>query len=352
MIDQRPPSFGNNALKRMPAERDLEQLRQITKVARLYHLHGARQAAIAQQLNISQAGVSRLLRLAEEAGIVQTVVLAPEGLHPELEENLIRAYGLEHVVISDNPSRETEIPQVLGAAAARLFAKELQGQTLGFTSWSVTLREMARLLPLNNASNITHVVEMLGDLGSPMLQHEATLATLQLANSLGAEAVFLRTPGVTNSAQLRDAALGDAHVNRAMEYLDKVDVAFLGLGPANFHGPLEEHDNFFTSDQLAKVRKAGAAGQLHQRFITAEGAPLDTPLEKVVVGISLAQLRRVKKRVLVAGGPSKHTALLAALRGRWAHTLVTDLAAANFLMAATNPHPTPTGQPTSQDATG
>ena len=47
-----------------------EQLRLVTTAARLYHTHHERQAEIAEKLGISQAGVSRLLRQAEELGIV------------------------------------------------------------------------------------------------------------------------------------------------------------------------------------------------------------------------------------------------------------------------------------------
>jgi len=96
---------------------------------------------------------------------------------------------------------------------------------------------------------------------------------------------------------------------------------------------LEEGDNFFTAQQLAAVRDAGAVGQLHQRFIDRDGEALKTPLDDLVVGITLQQLRRVKRKIVVAGGAAKHRALLAALRGKWADVLVTDVNSANYLMS-------------------
>jgi DNA-binding transcriptional regulator LsrR (DeoR family) len=173
---------------------------------------------------------------------------------------------------------------------------------------------------------------MLGDLGSPMLQHEAALATLQMAKALDAEAVFLRTPGVMPNATLRQVAMADVHVQAALRLLDTVDIAFVGVGPANFHGPLKEGDNFFSADQLADVRAAGAVGQLHQRFIDAQGQAVKTDLDQLVVGITLEQLRHARRRIVVAGGKDKHAALSATLAGQSIDVLVTDVNTANYLM--------------------
>ncbi len=313
---------------------DIEQLRQMTKAARLHHIHGARQTEIAEKMGISQAGVSRLLRMAEEHGIIRKVVVPPEGLYPDLEDGIAEAYGLDAVYVVDVGSSEDGISQILGAAAARCLSGVFDGgPVLGFTSWSTTLREMARLIEPRGRTKITHVVETLGDLGSPMLQHEADVATLQMAQAFDAEAVFLRAPGVMPSRTLRDAVVGDVHIRKALRQLDVVDIVLVGIGPADFHGPLEENDNFFTAEQLAEVRAAGAVGQLHQRFIDAEGRAMQTPLDDLVIGITLEQLRNAGRRIAVAGGAAKHQALTAALKGKWIDVLVTDVGTANYLLA-------------------
>jgi len=311
-----------------------DQLRLMTMASRLYHEHGIRQRDIATRLGISQPRVSRLLAQAEEQGIVRTVVVAPEGIYPEPEEVLEDAYGLRECHVVEVLGGDDAIPRQLGSAAARyLNEATLWGPRVGFTSWSSTLREMVRSLDPVRRSGVTDVVEMLGDLGAPLLQHEAGHATLRLAALLGAEPVLLRAPGVLATPELRAAVLRDAHVERALRMLDQLDVAFIGIGPADFHGPLHEGDNFFSADQLAQVRAAGAVGQLNQRFVDARGASLPTPLDELVVAITLEQLRSAGSRVVVAGGTTKWAPLHAALRGGWADVLVTDLASARYLIS-------------------
>jgi DNA-binding transcriptional regulator LsrR (DeoR family) len=260
-------------------------------------------------------------------------VVPPDGLYPDLEDGLAEAFGLDAVFVVDISSSEVGVAHVLGTAAAQCLTHEFKGGPIvGLTSWSTTLREMARAMLPQADTRTTKVVEMLGDLGSPLLQHEATFATLQMAKALDAEAVFLRTPGVMPNADLLKIALEDVHIKAALMLLDRLDVAFVGIGPADFHGPLQEGDNFFSAQQLAEVRAAGAVGQLHQRFIDAQGQPVNTELDKLVVGITLDQLRRARRKIAVAGGRAKHAAIAAALAGKWIDVLVTDVNTANYLM--------------------
>ena len=62
------------------------------------------------------------------------------------------------------------------------------------------------------------------------------------------------------------------------------------------------------------------------------GKPVKTELDKLVVGITLDQLRKARRKIAVAGGADKHVALAAALAGKWIDVLVTDVNSANYLM--------------------
>lgn len=310
-------------------------------VCRLYHVHKVRQRDIGERLGISQARVSRLLRQAEEQGLVQTVVAVPEGLHPEVEEAVEAAYGISEVHAVE-VADEQDVVRTLGRAAARYVVESgLAGGTVGFTSWSSTLQELAAALPELPRTGAAYVVEMLGDLGSPALQHDAARSTQAMARALGAQPVFLRTPGVLDNEVRRGTALADPHVQRVLSLLDDLDVAFVGVGPVEAHSMLTPDDNYFSEAQLALARTAGAVGQLDQRLIGPDGSPVSTPLDDLVVGVTLDQLRRARRRVVVAGGPSKLTAITAALAGGWVDVLVTDLPTATAIAeGASQPLPT------------
>ena len=152
-----------------------ELLKAMSVAARMYYVQEIRQRDIAARLGVSQARVSRLLSQAQEFGVVRTMLRIPEGLHPELEEQIEQGYGVQDVHVVEVPAGNEALPYALGWAAAHFLSVGiLTGPVVGFTSWSTTLQEMAsafdETLP---RSGVQHLVEMLGDLGSPALQHAA-----------------------------------------------------------------------------------------------------------------------------------------------------------------------------------
>src|SRR3978361_664235 len=89
----------NRRVQRAAAESD--EMRLIARVARMYHLDDIKQSDIAQQLRISQAGISRLLRRARDEGIVRISVGAPAGTCPEIEDRLRRRFGIAEIVVAE-----------------------------------------------------------------------------------------------------------------------------------------------------------------------------------------------------------------------------------------------------------
>ena len=88
----------------------------MTRVARLYHEERLIQSEIASKLGITQVAVSRLLKKAEENGIVRTTVVTPPGAFAELEETLEQRFGLSQVIVgeatSDSRSTSFTYPEV------------------------------------------------------------------------------------------------------------------------------------------------------------------------------------------------------------------------------------------------
>jgi DNA-binding transcriptional regulator LsrR (DeoR family) len=318
---------------------DFEAQRLMIKVARLYHTHGMRQTDIAQRLGISQSRVSRLLTQAEEAAIVRTVVAVPQRIHADLEERIETRYRLSEVHVIDAVSTdESELARDLAhTTASLLHDNSFDAAAIGFTSWSKTLRLMVDALqPMRGRTQ--RVVEMLGDLGPPDVQHDAARSTQRLATMAGGQPVFLRTPGVVPSSAIRDVLLdSDLYARKALGMLDSIDLALVGIGACEPDPVLGSGDNFFTSQQFDLMRERGAVGEICLHFLDAEGVPIETELNDLVVGVTLDQLRSARRRWAVAGGPRKHQAIRAALIGGWVDTLITDTGTAEFLLSGPVP---------------
>ena len=316
-------------------DKNLDHLRMMTKVSHLYHTRGMVQTEIARKLGISQARVSRLLSAAEDAKIVRTIVVPPVGLNTEIEERVERTFGMIEVhVIDASGESDTERTETLGHALATVFqVVPLGDKVIGFTSWSRSMRHFVEALSDFPHSRARSVVEMLGGVGQPGIQHQAASATERLATHTGAQSLFLRVPGVVRTPEVREAILGsDLHARWALETLDELDIALVGIGNATIVPPLVGGENFFTQEQFDYARSLGAVGEINLRFMDANGIPIRSVLDSLVIGVKLEQLRRAERRIGVSGGASKHEALLAAVRGGWINVLITDQESAEYLL--------------------
>src|SRR5262245_25501912 len=163
---------------RMP---QLDELRLLTKVARLYHEKGVRQPKIAADLGLSQPRVSRLLKQATDLGIVRTVVTMPSGVHGEIEDAVQEQYGLRDAIVVDTTSDADVIPALGSAAAAYLDVTLTGGHIVGISSWSETLLAAVERMPRKSIPTVERVVQLIGGLGDTGVQVQATRLTGRFA---------------------------------------------------------------------------------------------------------------------------------------------------------------------------
>lgn len=313
-----------------------EELRLVAKVARLYYEQELSQSEIAAQLDLSQATVSRLLKRASEAGIVQITVTLPGGFNAEIEEALQQKYGLKEAIVVDvSPDDDDErIQRALGTATAYYLQTTLkQHEIIGLSSWSATLLAIVDSMKALARPIDAQVVQILGGMGNPAAEAHANRLTDRLARLVHGHAVYLPAPGIVSSEETRREFLADHFVREALSRFDQITLALVGIGDLQPSKLLASSGNRFTSAELAQLREKGAAGDICLRFFDADGEPVDSALDRRVISITLEQLKAARRSVGVAGGVRKLAAIRAALRGRWINVLITDRYVAEGLLA-------------------
>lgn len=312
-----------------------EELRMMTHVARLYHLQGIRQPEIAARLDLSQAKVSRLLKKAQDRGIVRITVTPPSGTHPDLEDGLQERYGLKLALVVDTaPDNERTMLGDLGAAAAYYLQTTLRSSdTVGISSWSASLLATVQAMQPVPGLKDVRIVQAVGGIGDPAAAGHASRMTGQLAQLVNGEAVYLQAPGVAGAAESAQALRADPFVSAALGELGDLDVALVGIGEITPSSTLVRSGNAFSDEERAELEKLGAVGDVCLRFYDAEGRPVESELDSRVVGITREQLAAARRKIGVAGGSRKHKAIRAAVAGGLVDVLVTDQETAAALMA-------------------
>lgn len=306
----------------------------LIKIARMYHEQGIRQADIAERLRMSQSRVSRSLKEAAELGLVQTVVVPPAGFHPELEEGVRDRFGLSDVVVAQSSfADEMEMLPALGSAAAAYLETVVQvGDRIGISSWSSSLIATVNAMNALRSTKADRVVQLIGGVGDPGAQMQATRLAERLAARTGATPMLLTAPGIVASREVRDAILVDPYIQATTTAWDDLSLVLVGIGSLQPSPLLEQSGNVIPATVLNELRDHDAVGDICLRFFDENGALVDTGVDERVLGISVDQLLAVPKRIGIAGGKRKYDAIRAALRGHWVDVLVTDAPTAERLI--------------------
>lgn len=311
-----------------------EELRLMTKIAYLYHMQNLKQSEIAEQLDLSQATVSRILKRAEEEDIVRTTVNIPTGVYSGLEDELCSKYGLKSaIVVHCEDESDEAVVHYLGSAAAYYVETTLgRGEVVGLSSWSSTLLGMVNSMHRLPKASRAKVVQMLGGMGNPAAKVYAARITEQFADLVQGDPVYLPAPGLARTEQVCDDLMTDPYVREAFNLFDKITLAIVGIGSVEPSKLLASSGNVFSTDELNDLQKASAVGDICLRFFDVDGALVNLPLDRRVVSIQLNQLAQSKRIIGVAGGRRKIYAIRGALNGKHINVLITDHISASALM--------------------
>jgi DNA-binding transcriptional regulator LsrR (DeoR family) len=309
------------------------QLRLITKVARMYHERGVRQTDIAETLHISQARVSRLLKRATELGIVRTVVAAAPGVHTELEEALEGRYGLAEAVVVDVEGSNEDVIAALGSVGATYLETTLTGrERIGISSWSQTLLAAVDRMRPFRLPGAESVVQLMGGVGNSSVQTQGNRLLTEFARLVGATATFVPAPALVGNRTMRESLLNDAAMESIANDWAHLTMVLAGIGSLPPSPLLRASGNAADLADQDRLHAAGAVGDVCLRFFDAAGTLVPSDLDDRVVGIDADTLRRIPRRIGIAGGESKHKAIHAAVSGGWVNVLITDTGTAAALL--------------------
>jgi DNA-binding transcriptional regulator LsrR (DeoR family) len=309
------------------------QLRLITKVARMYHERGIRQTEIADALHISQARVSRLLKRATELGIVRTVVAVAPGVHTEVEEALEVKYDLAEAVVVDVEGTDDDIVAALGSAGATYLETTLTGrERIGISSWSQTLLAVVDRMRPFRVPGAESVVQLMGGVGNASVQTQGNRLLTEFARLVGATTTFVPAPALVGNTTIRESLLNDPAMESVAKEWARLSMALAGIGSLPPSPLLRASGNAADLADQDRLHEAGAVGDICLRFFDSVGNLVPSDLDDRVVGIDADTLRKIPRRIGIAGGESKHKAIHAAVRGRWVNVLVTDTRTAAALL--------------------
>lgn len=297
----------------------------------LYYEDRLTQGEIAEVMGISRATVNSYLAEARERGIVN-ISLDPKRLAAvTVAEELKRHFGLHDCFVI--PDAGTARPAIdrLGAAGAQALARIVRSGDIVAAVWGRTVLAVARHLRVAGLQDVT-VVQATGGMAADV-PYTPERCAAALAEALGGRVVPIAAPAIVANAAVRRMLVDEPLVAQQLAQLRQASRAVLGVSSLRAESTLHA-SGVFDAVSLTDYLARDAVGVVAGRFIDAQGRPVPGPLDGRMIGLELAELQAIDRRVAVAGGFDKVPAILAALRGRLVNVLVTDAATGQGILNA------------------
>ncbi|MFF4173544.1 sugar-binding transcriptional regulator [Streptomyces sp. NPDC001744] len=327
-------SAGRSALRMGPAE-----LVQAAAMARRFYLEGKSKIQIAEEFGVSRFKVARVLETALERDLVRIEIRVPAELDAERSDALRARYGLRHAVVVESPAEgedESPDPENLGEVAADLLGELVtEGDVLGLAWGRSTIHMAAALDRLPPCT----VVQLTGVYDAGTAERGSVEAVRRAAQVSGGEAHPIYAPMLLPDPATAAALRGQTGIARAFDYFDKVTVACVSIG--SWEPGISTVHDMLSDEERAHYASLGVAAEMSAHLFDADGRRVGRDLGERCITVEADRLRRIPEVVAIAGGQRKAAAIGAVLRSGLVTSLVTDRAAADYLLTESSPgtHP-------------
>ncbi|WP_274555997.1 sugar-binding transcriptional regulator [Streptomyces spiramyceticus] len=333
-------SAGRSALRMGPAE-----LVQAAAMARRFYLEGKSKIQIAEEFGVSRFKVARVLETALERDLVRIEIRVPAELDAERSDALRARYGLRHAVVVESPADAVDEtttgsaptdPENLGEVAADLLGELVtEGDVLGLAWGRSTIHMAAALHQLPPCT----VVQLTGVYDAGTAERGSVEAVRRAAQVSGGEAHPIYAPMLLPDPATAAALRNQTGIARAFEYFDKVTVAAVSIG--SWEPGISTVHDMLSDEERAHYASLGVAAEMSAHLFDAQGRRVGRDLGERCITVEADRLRRIPEVVAIAGGLRKASAIDAVLRSGLVTSLVTDTAAADYLLGETGTAPRP-----------
>lgn len=299
------------------------QIRFITKIAKLYYEEHLSQPEIAKKMHISQARVSRLIASSIKLGIVKTIVAPPPGMWVELEREIEDKYQLDEVIIAE--SDDLYLLNNLGSVASHYLEKTLMSnEILGISSWSSSLLYTIDSMKMQKRKIADFVVQTIGGLGAGSGQMQANRMMSRLAEVTGATPIYIPAPGIVKTEEIKLSLFEENALQEALSKWSKLTTVLHGIGSLKPTPLLSASGNTLSEQEVKNLKNKGAVGHVCLRYFDADGIYINSEINQRIIGISSKELKQVPRSIGIAAGIDKIHAIRGAIKGKWINVLITD----------------------------
>ncbi len=296
----------------------MQDIEGLFQVAQMYYEKNLTQEEISKKLYISRSNISRMLKQAREAGIVEIIVHYPFERKRRLEAEFNRRFGLDDICIVDlNNTVGFELYSFTTKQAALYVNAMLNNDTVLAITCGNSICGMVHEMHPKSYLPYMQVVPLMGSIESSNMILDGHYLVKQISDTYKSRVNFIMAPFRVDDEKMCENLMKRPAIIETLTLAENATIMVTGIGAKRQGGYLakEECDDFFRS---------GAVGYIAGYYFDKYGKIIEKPEYYNRLICASRKMFEIPERIAVVADPSKDEATLAALRGKLINRLVTN----------------------------
>ncbi len=297
----------------------------IVEIASLYYVEGMTQNMLSEKFNVSRATIGRILKKAQDDGVVSITVQHHPMLINQLEEKLKSYFNIERIVVAPYIKDNNLQLQAAAGLASQYLDNVLKDNITIAIGAGRNVAKVAAHKFIRRPIDALFISALGGTIGGNDDNSNADFISRTFAAKYNGRSEALYAPAYVSDAALRQKIKNEPTVLNTLEKVRNADIALIGIGDVSEDSYMVRM-GWFNQQELKQARKLGTVGDMMgYDFFDINGRLVDIPIQGRVIGLSIEDLATIPNVIAVAAERNKSTAILGALRSGVINTLVTNM---------------------------
>lgn len=286
----------------------------LTRIAWMYYYGKMNHEDIAKVLGLSRIKVTRSLKAAHEAGIIEITIRSEYASLLSLEAQIKELTGLQYCIVVPTIA---DLADSLCRGTAHLFNDILKYTGSLGVGLSSTLKNLSRYI--NKEKNSFSSVVSICGAANPRLAYSPMNIGLSIAEALSIDFYTIWAPLIVADDTDNPAIKRDKYISMVLDMAAQVDVALIGIG--NIVDSQLMQMGYISSKESDSIIQSGCVGEIIGNYFTIDGHKVSTSIDKRLISVKFPMKCPV---IGVAGGAKKVRAIVGAMKSGLIQGLVTD----------------------------
>ncbi|CAK8054006.1 sugar-binding transcriptional regulator [Eupransor demetentiae] len=292
----------------------------LSQISEDYYLNKLSFGEISEKYHLSRYLINKYLNEALKTGVVKIEITATANRNAQLEQIFKEHYPDVNCYIIQDDTTATATAELLSNYAATIVVKHLahDDHVVGMT-WGDTMYSLIEGIDSNPLDQIKFT-QFVGE----NMKYNSTAGSVRIveraAKKMGGEFLTLPSPLYVLNNDVREGMYQEASLKNTLSQARDMDTILTGIGTLASLESVPVWNNQLTS-LFPGVELNEVAGMIYGRPFDIKGRVLNSTSDKVL-GLSMAEILAVPKRIAVVRSKEKSAAVLGALRGKLATDIV------------------------------